>query len=234
MKKKFAVLLLVLMCLLLAGCAFRKEALDPQMRAVVQALNDDDEQAFRALWLMQDFDEQTLHTLYAHLHAGWTQTDPDTAKLVNYSVSITNGQKVGEGQYVFENGCSLSIRYYDGDYGKGITNIGVSHNASYSTAWELFGPQMLVFLLSSLVNAAFIVFTIVDISRRRPPKHGWYVVMALVTLPIPVPGYLAAFPAGAIVWWCIRRSVLQKSADAQESVSLQHTYTDTSRDPWEQ
>lgn len=234
MKKKFAVLLLVLLCLLLAGCAFRKETLDPQMRAVVQALNDDDEQAFRALLLMPNADEQALHALYTDLHAGWSQTDPDTAKLVNYSVSITNGQTDGEGEYVFENGCSLSIRYYDGDYGKGITNIGVSHNASYSAAWELFGPQMLVFLLSSLVNAAFIVFTIVDISRRRPPKHGWYVVMALVTLPIPVHGYLAAFPVGAIVWWCIRRSVLQKSADAQESVSLQHTYTDTSRDPWEQ
>ena len=60
-------------------------------------------------------------------------------------------------------------------------------------------------------------------------KYGWYVV----TAPIPVRSFLIGLPVGSIIWWCARRAVLRKKANAAELTLGAHPYTDTSRDPWE-
>ena len=230
MKKKRTLVLCALLCLLLTGCGIGRNVLDPPMRAVVTALNDADEQAFRAQLLMPDADAQELHALYADLRTEWEPVDPDAAKLMNFSITTTNGQTNGEGQYVFENGCSLSFAYSDDDYGTGITRIGVSHSEANSRAWSFFSTKTVVLLGCLLLCAACSIVTIVDIAGKRPPKFGWYILMALVSIPFPVRGYVVGIPAGAILWWCIRRVVLKRGAEAEPGA---HTYTDTSRDPWE-
>ena len=67
MKRRLLIALLAAMCLLLCGCAFHNKTLDGQMQAVVTALNEDDEAAFRELLLMPDAEEHELHTLYTDL-----------------------------------------------------------------------------------------------------------------------------------------------------------------------
>ena len=91
-----------------------------------------------------------------------------------------------------------------------------------------------MFLICFLVNEVIILVTIVDIAVKRPPKYGWYIVLALVSVPLFLQSYPIGLPVGAIVWWCIRRSVLRRKAAEQElRTPQQHRYTDTSHDPWE-
>ena len=232
MKRKLLIALLAAMCLLLCGCAFHNKTLDGQMQAVVTALNEDDEAAFRELLLMPDAEEHELHTLYTDLRSEWEHAAPESAKLMNFSINHSAGEKHCEGKYLFENGCSLSFQYYEGDYGKGITKIGVSKSETNSKLWSI-GSELVVYLICFLVNAVVILVTIVDIAVKRPPKYGWYILLALVSVPIFVQGYPLGLPVGAIVWWCIRRSVLRRKAAEQEGRTPQHRYTDTSRDPWE-
>lgn len=231
-KKRLAILLLAALCLLLAGCSFHNETLDAQMRAVVTALNAENETAFTKLLLMPEADESDLHALYTDLHGRWKPVDPDTAKLIGVNINIRSGEKTSEGNYIFENGQSLSFRYYEGDYGKGITAIGVSHSKEFETG-VYYGSGWIVTLICAVAGLAFVVVTIVDIARKKPRNYGWYFVMAVVTFSLRVNAFRITLPLGAIIWWCIRRSVLQKKAALQETVPQQHTYTDTSRDPWE-
>ena len=71
------------------------------------------------------------------------------------------------------------------------------------------GIASLVLLVLSLL---IMIVTIVDIVRKKPLKYGWFIVLALIILPFTVSGLAIALPVGALLYWCLRKSLMKKKA----------------------
>ena len=234
MKKKLLAAMLAVLCLLLCGCSFHNKTLDAQMRAVVAALNEDDEAAFAELLYLPEPGEEDVHALYSGLHELWIVSDPDTARMRNIQINTTNGEKHYTGDYIFDSGMALRISYYSGDFGSGIEEIAVgAHEAQSDTPLPRFDAHLIPLLASGVLSLIAVVVTIVDIVRKKPRNYGWFIVLAIVTFRLNLNDWRIVLPLGAIVWWCIRSSVLKNNGAAGRYPPAGHTYTDTSRDPWE-
>ena len=217
MKLVKTVCVILLGCLLMAGCTYKNKTLDPQARAVIEALNDEDPEAFTDLILekYQEGGPEGFESIKEH----WIDTDPDEAKLVSLNINtkinpVDGTVKTYTGVYQLpreDELDNLKIVYVESKEDSGLSSVllgsYVDKNTSHVAVFNV--ASALVYLIAATV-------TIVDIVRKKPGYWGILIVVALLAFTLKIMSVSISVPVGSIVYWCIRRSLLEKKAAKEE------------------
>lgn len=208
--RRLLALALLLGCLLLTGCALHNKTLDAQMTRVVQALNERDDSALRAMFDEKQLDDASFRSFARSLHVYWQKTDPEEIRLVQLNINKNSQQSVWSGTYVLPEGTEynvLRLVYAEDSAGHGSLQSLYLDKAEVPSA-----GISIVTILWYLLCAAFIVFTIVDVARKKPIKYGWFIALSLLTFFLRKNGAQVTVPLGAVIYWCIRKSLLRQKA----------------------
>ena len=63
------------------------------------------------------------------------------------------------------------------------------------------------------MTVCFIIFSIVDVVRKKPRRYGWYIVLCIVVFWFNFNHVrYIVLPLGALIYWCIRKKLLTRKA----------------------
>ena len=228
MKKRILSITFALMMVLalLAGCTLHNKTLDPVMQRTVEALNQNDMNALRAM-ISEDTVDDAAFTYFAeHLSDYWQPTEPEALRLVKLNVQKSPGQTTWSGGYLLPDGAEynfLSLVYTEDAEGHGeLLGLHLDQvDETQAAGISVHSPFGVAGLIYNLLCFAFIVFTIVDIARKRPIKYGWYIVLALVSFYMTFNGVRFSAPLGSIIYWAIRKGLLEKKAARDAALAAQ-------------
>ncbi len=210
MKKSPLLLCLLLVCtLLLAGCSLKNETLDAQMEQVLDALDQNDEEAFVALFY-PGIQDKELRLMYSQFRDVWTPLERDQIKLVSYSTHSAKAQKDYRGLYQLPRSdeySHLEINYLETEDGRGLVGLKMG-KLDEAEPTKPGGWQLVYFVL----YLAFLILTIIDIIRKKPLKYGWLIVMALIYFSFRTNTFSIMIPLGSILYWCLRGKLLREKA----------------------
>ena len=203
---------MVFACMVLTGCALKNETLDSKVKQVVDSLNAQDEESFIGLlYPSQGYDTHAYYSLFIEY---WKPINYEEVKLLNIKVSsnIESGKQIKtyEGIYQLprdDQYNNLRIVYTETEDARGITDLylgkfSTTTNSTSIMSWIIRG-----------ICFAFIVITIVDVIRKRPPKFGIYIVIALLFFSLRINNLSVMIPLGAISYWCARKAILKKKEE---------------------
>ncbi|MDE6622097.1 MAG: hypothetical protein K2K74_16740 [Lachnospiraceae bacterium] len=194
MKKKSAVILFLLICCFLSGCAdlLRNEEMDEEVARLIKALNEDDaDQIYLSMYpdvvTREEFDES-----YESVRQIWEQSDNYTTKLKSINtkknINKSGNSLVCQAQYYVytqNQDYTVTLTHLSDDNGDGVyqfnLNIGaepVLISGGFTTAGENSALQWGLLLLSVL-SYLIIIVTAVDILRKRPRLFGVWLAAAL-------------------------------------------------------
>lgn len=218
MKLVKTVCVILLGCLLLAGCTFKNKTLDTQTELVIEALNGDDPEEFTDL-LLDISDEDGLRG-YEELKEYWIPTEPEDAKLISFNINTKvdpghGSVKTYTGIYRLpreDEFYNLRIIYVESDDGSGLTSVRLGSFADKNAASSI----SVVSVVSAVIYLVAAIVTIVDILRKKPGYYGVFIVIALIAFTANLPGASVVVPVGSVVYWCLRKSLLQKKAARSE------------------
>lgn len=211
----FVLASLLLLFFILSGCAIHNETLDAQMQKAVTALNQKDTDTLRQMLPVDGIDEDAFLSDIEQLYSVWVPVDPSEAKLIQLNVTKSADQTVTRGVYSVpgneQYNCFqlICVKEKDGAAALSRFDLGWADTNVLSAAGSPLGIAGMVLAGISFV---VIILTIVDIARKRPRKYGWYIVLALFTFFLSINGVRLTAPIGAIIYWCIRSSLLKKKA----------------------
>ena len=209
---------LLALSLVLGGCAIHNEMLDAQMQKTVTALNQKDTDTLRRMLPADGMDEESFLSDVEQLYSVWVPVDPSDAKLIQLNVTKSPDQTVTRGVYSVpgnEQYNCFQLIYVEMKDGTSVLNrfdLGRADSSEHSAAGS---PLGIIGTVLAVISFAVIIITIIDIARKRPRKYGWYIVLSLFTFFLLVNGVRLTAPVGAIIYWCIRGSLLQKKAAAE-------------------
>lgn len=215
-KKILRLLLLALVltcCLALTGCGFRNKTLDGQMEKLVDVLNQDDYGGFVSLFHPNAALLPSLHDTYEELRDAWIPVEPGDLKLIGFNVSSAAEVKVYQGNYLLprqDEYNALTLIYVQNSAGSGIENLSLWDYRGQNSLGARIRSASVVQCVWTVLCLGFVIFTIVDILRKRPKLFGCYLLLPLVYFTIRVFSFALYIPTGCIVYWCIRRLALQK------------------------
>ena len=217
---------LLMVLALLTGCALHNKTLDPVMQRTVEALNQNDMNTLRAMVSEETVDDAAFTYFAEHLSDYWQPTEPEALRLVQLKVQKSPGQTTWSGGYLLPDGAEynlLSLIYAEDGEGRGeLLGLHLDQlDASESAEVSLQSPFGVAALIFSILCFAFIVFTIVDIVRKRPIKYGWDIVLALVSFYMTFNGVRISAPLGSIIYWAIRKGLLEKKAARDAALAAQ-------------
>ncbi len=235
MKRRFLTLwvlvALVLACMAFSGCGFKNETLDGEARLLVSALNEGDEESFRAL-LYPGWEEQMdLHELFLQIKEHWVPLAPEDLQLSSFHVRAS-GNKSGhnksiQGVYPLpgnEEYPAMLLVYSDTEEGKGLSSVYLLNEAPDAAAQE---PQPVWRWLLSSLCIIIQILTVIDILVKKPRKYGWYIILALLffTFTHRTDQFTIQFsiPWGAFLYWGMRNKLLREKerlAKEQTAISL--------------
>lgn len=206
---------LLLLAFVLCGCTIHNETLDTQMQKAVTALNQKDTDALRQMLPADSVDEDAFLSDIEQLYSVWVPVDPSEAKLIQLNVTKSADQTVTRGVYSVpgneQYNCFqlICVKAKDGTAALNRFDLGWADANDLTAAGSPLGIAGVVLAVISFV---VIILTIIDIARKRPRKYGWYIVLALFTFFLSINGVRLTAPIGAIIYWCIRSSLLKKKA----------------------
>ena len=217
MKRHISKLLLIALligCLALSGCSIHSKTLDPVMEQVLTALNTQDRDAMKSM-LDPSLPEAELETGLEQMLEIWRETDPAEARLGNLQVERSGSWERHTGVYWLPetedyNAIQLVYEITDGEGTLRYIHLGTADSA---------GVPNRMTVLMILPVLALILFTIIDILRKKPRKYGFLIIIALITVPLPVASVQLAIPVGSALYWCLRKQLLRKKAEAEQSES---------------
>ena len=214
MQKKLAILMAAVLacCLFLSGCTVKNETLDAQLDRTLAALNQDDREAFLALLYPGVESEADLEEGYRQIREIWIPTAREDVELVKYNVNASSQQKAYQGIYRLPRTDEfgyLEIDYLETKEGRGL--VGLHMGMIEEPEQESYGAGQWIYIV---LYFAVVVFTIVDIIRKKPRKYGWYILLALVYFRLRINSFSATIPLGSIVYWCIRKRLLREKEAA--------------------
>lgn len=211
-RKKFAVLTAAILCfcLFLSGCGLKSETLDAQLDLVLSALNRDDRDAFVALLYPGLGSESDMEEGYRQIREVWIPTERESVKLVRYNFNASSGQKMYQGIYQLPRSDEygyLEIVYLETAERSGLVGLhmGMIEESQKNTS----GIGQWIF---TILYLAFVLFTIVDVVRKKPRKYGWYIVLSFLYFSLRVNSFAVTIPLGSILYWCVRRKLLMNKA----------------------
>ncbi len=214
---------ILILSLVLSGCAIHNETLDAQMQKAISALNQKDNDALRQMLPVDGIDEEAFQADLEQLYNVWVPTDPSEAKLVQLNVIKSPDQTGMRGVYLVpgneQYNCVqlIYIETKDGTDALNRIELGWADNNNPAAAGTPLGITGTVL---AVISFAVIILTIIDIARKRPRKYGWYIVLSLFTFFLSVNGVRLTAPLGSIIYWCIRSALLQKKAVAEAENQL--------------
>ena len=243
----------ILICFILTGCGslLEDEQMDRQVERLIAALNEDDgDKIFQSLYpgvvTREQFDES-----YEGIRKIWEKSDSHTKKLnsINTQKNYNNSGNsiVCETQYFVyteDKSYTINLTYLSDDNGEGVYGFYLKPGAEpmlvsgdFTTARENSVLQWGVLILG-ILSYFFIIFTVVDILRKRPRLFGLWLIAALTFFSFYIKnmpgnffigaginwfvmsglkGYnndgwilFLAIPVGAVVYWCLRRKLLAR------------------------
>ena len=252
--KRMLVLMMAAALLLLCGCAAVEEGgavLDEQLEAFMACVEAKDKEGAAELAYNQEYGED-IRGFFDGLTAYWPAKAGDVHTRQSLNVNIGNRGKTYKGSYlVTSNGENyvVDIAYVEDDNGAGITMLYANLSADVAAAATPTGtlqsaaqntPLQWSFQAIRLLFVGFVIFTVVDILRKKPRYYGLWILVALFYLVVRLRlsefnvnvhvtfGILAAtewlkypdgltnivlsLPAGAVAYWCVRGSLLRQKA----------------------
>lgn len=215
---------LLIALLVLGGCTIHNDTLDAQMQKIITALNEKDTDTLRQMLPDDGIEEEQFLSDVEQLYSIWTPMDPSEARLIQLNVTKSPEQTVIRGIYSVPETSQYNCVQLISVEPKGESAVLNNFNVGWVNSDTAdHSPLNIIGIALSLISFAVIVFTIVDIARKRPKKYGWYIVLALFTFFLSVNGVRLTAPVGAIIYWCIRGSLLQKKAaeEAEKQLGLE-------------
>ena len=216
MKRKLTTLLLfalLLGCTMLSGCTLHNKTLDPLMQKVVTALNHQDIDSLRSL-VHPEITDEAFEAGMAEIMDIWQVMDPAEAKLVQLNFQKSAGRSVTQGIYLLKETPDYNVMQliYEKTDGAGYLISLRLAQAEIGFPMNLDQPLGIASLVLLVLSLLIMIVTIVDIVRKKPLKYGWFIVLALIILPFTVSGLAIALPVGALLYWCLRKSLMKKKA----------------------
>ena len=224
MNRKWIALIVALglLAVMLSGCSFKNKVLDAQMEMALAALNDGNSEKMYQLIYPGAMEERAFDEGFDQIMQAWQEKQPEDLKLVrfyvNSKVQADFRQKTYEGIYKMTLGdesCYIYLLYADTSEGSGIVNLNLLSED------EVSGVEISAFSIVSLVFEVLfwliVVFTIIDIIRKKPRRYGWYIVLALLRVTLRTGELALIVPVGVIIYWGIRRNLLRKKAEWLEA-----------------
>lgn len=258
MKKLWIVLLLIASLFggVLSGCStlLKNEEMDQKVDDLIQALNEDDaDRIFEALYpgmlTRDEFDAS-----YETIRQIWEKCDEYTLKLsaikTNKTFDKTGDSIIRSANYVVHTqnqDYTITLAYRSDQNGEGLYQffvnvVPVLVSGDFTTVGKNSALQWGLLVLT-ILSYIIIIFTVVDILRKRPRLFGVWLGVALTFAFFKiqlVPGnfhvnggitwfalsafriytgggrsFVFAVPAGAVVYWCLRRRLLARKADTR-------------------
>ena len=259
--KKLLALMMAAVLLLLCGCGSLEEGgavLDEKLEQFMACIEANDKAGAAALAYNQEFGA-SVEDFFDDLAAYWPATAGDAYTRQSTNVTIRNGTKFFKGQYLVESAGKsyvVDLAYTQDENGAGITMLYANLSEDLAAATTPSGtlqsaaentPLQWVFLAFRLIFIGFVIFTIVDILRKKPKLYGLWVLAALFYLTLGLSlsetgvrfifniGILSAtewlkypdgaihialgLPAGAIAYWCVRSSLLRQKAAREAAMA---------------
>lgn len=247
-KRMFLSLALVaVLAMLLTGCRQlrHKEILEEQLDKVITAMNRDDPNALYDLFYEMPTGRTEFDRDYASMAEAWEGSGEYTTRTASYHASSTSQGSTYTATYEITFSqwvCVMTLVYIEDASGNGLQAVQFTPGALE----EVVGPQsgsltriktpFQWFLLAvSLVQLGLLVYTVVDIFRRKPRQYGlWLLIAFLAVRPYftiqsgiqigftvglsvnfwqhliydgGVQQFIAVIPLGMIIYWCKRRSL---------------------------
>ena len=211
-------LLSVLLCCLLSGCAdlLKSEEMDEEAARLINALNENDaDQIFQSMYpgvvTREEFDES-----YESVRQLWEQSDDYTMKRKSINTK-KNFNKSGDSlvcqaqYYVYTQNqeYTITLTHLSDNNGDGVYQFNLNAGAEpvlisggVTTAGENSALQWGLLLLSVL-SYLFIIVTEVDILRKRPRLFGVWAAAALTFMGFSIQVSPSNFHVGGNVSWFI-------------------------------
>lgn len=228
---------LLFMVLVLAGCTTRNDKLDAQMQMAITALNQKDTDTLRQMLPAEGIDKKEFLSGLEQIYNNWEPCDPSEARLIQLNITKTTDQTITRGVYAVpgndQYNC-IQLVYVESEDGTSSLNGFHLGWAEKSSSFTADSPLGIIGIIFAIITSVIIIVTVIDIARKRPRKYGWYIVLALVTFFLSVNGIRFTAPLGAIIYWCIRSSLLQKKAEREaENAPMQEhdTVKDNEEEP---
>lgn len=211
-------LLSVLLCCILSGCAdfIKSEEMDKEVVNLIEALNEDDaDQIFQSMYpgvvTQEEFDES-----YEAVRKLWEKSDEYTTKLnsINTRKNFTQSGdiRICQAQYYVYTQAqdyTITFTYRSDDIGDGVyqfnLNVGaepVLVSGGFMTARKNSVLQWALLMLSVL-SYLFIVVTAVDILRKRPRLFGVWLAASLTFIAFQIQAAPANLHVGGNVSWFV-------------------------------
>lgn len=252
--KRILVLMMAVVLLLLCGCAAMEEGgavLDEQLEAFMACVEAKDKDGAAELAYNQEFGED-IREFFDGLTDYWPAKAGDVHTRQSLNVTVGNRGKTYKGSYlVASNGENyvVDIAYVEDDNGAGITMLYANLSSDVAAAATPTGtlqsaaqntPIQWCFLAIRLLFVGFVIFTVVDILRKKPRYYGLWILAALFYLvvrlrlsemnvnfhitfgilattewlkyPDGLTNIVLGLPAGSIAYWCVRGSLLRQKA----------------------
>ena len=215
MKTTGTTIVLIVLALLLSGCAADSTLIDEQKNLVVSCLNDHDLDELHALMYPNAISKEELEAGYLAIEDVWQTVDVKDVTLIQLNSQTNTRQnqrvKVYRGVFRFPEAMeqyALYLLYMETGDAKGLTNIRI---ISASQAASPTTPLSLT--ISRIVTVCFIIFSIVDVVRKKPRRYGWYIVLCIVVFWFNFNHVrYIVLPLGALIYWCIRKKLLTRKA----------------------
>lgn len=250
MKKRGIFLaVLLLLCIMTAACApeVSNDVLDEKFQALQTAFaTNDEERAFELLYL-ENQTETEFHDFFSEVLDYWPVTQDDVYTLTKFHIEKTGYYDQWDGIYSGETAGQpylVQIVYMESEELTGIVNFRVvleeEYVAAESAQYAPAGAKHWIMLAWWVICLAFIVFSIIDIIRKKPRRYGLWILLSLVSVGVCYSNgdgfgtvqaifgllnqsrYVAfatggfeikvTIPIGAILYWCRRKSLLSAKA----------------------
>jgi len=252
--KRILALVMAAILLLLCGCASIKEGgafLDGKLEQFMACIEANDKEGAAELAYNQELGKN-MTDAFDGLAAYWPAKASDAYTRQSINVTIRNTAKIYQGSYLVESGGEeyiVDITYAEDENGVGITMLYANLSADVVAATTPTGtlqtaaentPLQWCFLALWPICIAFVIFTIVDILRKKPRYYGLWIAAAVIFLSVSLQisdsnlhfnwllailnqsqwlqypdganTFTLGLPAGAIAYWCVRGSLLRQKA----------------------
>lgn len=220
MKLGGAILTLIALALLLSGCAedamqADSSLMEEKKNLVVACLNERDLNGLLAIVYPNDLPMEDQEAGFQAMTDVWKPVDAKDVTMIRLNSQTTEGKNqrvtVYQGIYQFPQETeqyALYLSYTEAGDARGLTDIRLIPADQVAPAAE---PLSLT--VSRFATVCFILFSIVDVVRKKPRRYGWYIVLCIVVYWITTNGVThVVLPVGALIYWCIRKKVLEKKS----------------------
>ena len=212
-------MMLIVLAMLLSGCTADIPSdvslLEEQKNLVVSCLNDHDQERLQALLYPVAVSQIDMDAGFQSLMDVWQPVDAEDVKMLQFSsqrrTSLNQRITVFQGIYQLPKGMeqyALYLSFAETAGAKGLNEINIVPVSQVAVE-----KKPLSLTISRIVTVCFIIFSIIDVVRKKPRRYGWYIALCIVLFRINYKRVrYVVLPLGALIYWCIRKKLLAKKA----------------------